>query len=154
MDTPEYCFFCCEPIQHDFLNNLEQKNDKRKLHSISPSDTNCPIKRKSVRQSVLQISQYLKVPRNKLAEFKENKLSKVSVCEDCKEISENLSKLCSNVEVTKMKISYYLNLLTDRIVGIKNNAISDDEGDKQQITRKEAPLSDLQKTVHQKCKSN
>ncbi len=85
----------------------------------------------------------MKLPKNEIHMAKETgKLSTFRFCQNCKEISGKLEHLCGLLEITQMKINYYLNLLTDQI-------LQKDE----QIGYQSINVSKFQEVFHNKCKS-
>lgn len=145
MDYHKSCFFCCKHINDEFPFSSNDKAAEIKLvsHPIDIGFTKRPTTNKSNNQVILQLSHYLKVPRNQTAELKEGNISSALICENCEELTETLSNLCSDMEITKMKISHYLNLLADRIIGI-NKEDSTEHNKQMQLTQ-------LQEILHQKC---
>ncbi len=135
------CFFCCKAI-YDIVVKEEKESDNVIQNSTSSSlFDRSENNSETVRKTILQISHYLQVPRNMLV-TEDKKLQSIKICQECIDISENLGYLCDLLNTTQLKINYYLNLLTDKIIS------KDEQTDQPQIS-----LSSFQEAFHQKCKS-
>ncbi len=134
MASLEFCFFCCENISQ--INRNEELEGSFNTIDYKALDGTVTDYKKT-KENILRISSYLNIPRIIIDQSENDKNYVINTCQDCSKISENLSDFCVQLEIVQMNIKYYLNKLTDKINGKREQHLM---------------LSNFQKVFHQKCK--
>ncbi len=130
------CFYCCKYLIGE---------GGRREGDAEDDEENSLLKSATIKQNVIKISKYLYIPGNVTASAKRKAgaLSRAKICEDCRTISEKLGDLCDQLEITKLKINYYLNQLSSQI--IQQNGYNQNQPECQQMSR-------FQRFFHKKWK--
>lgn len=131
------CFYCSNVPQKTNSSMIDSTDDQETLTSYSDHDN-----KSSDHANLYTIFHYLSVPKSLLDQCSP---SAITICKECREISESLSKLCEELEVTKMKINYTLNLLTTQILSKSTSSSVDDNADDQSC------LSSVQEIFRVNC---